>query len=129
MAKLSDRGFHQCELLEYDNRYLELVHAGTEYQRWVLRSVARREPDAAIDLVLLQLVMFCPMCGYDGRGEARWRVPGRPEFNGLVARAAAGAQKNPKRDFFDSCFASGIDCSVAQEAWDKMQERAKDPQT
>lgn len=82
-----DPRYHQCALLEYDCRYLELAHADSPYQRWVLRSLARATVSQSSDPVLLQVCLFCPMCGFDGRKDARWRIPGKPEFNELLLDA------------------------------------------
>jgi hypothetical protein len=70
---------HQCDLLEYEGQTLELVHEGTGYQRWVFMS--------ADHTVILQVVMFCPCCGLDCRKDAKWQVPGKPQFNELVNKA------------------------------------------
>lgn len=86
---------HQCPLLEYDNQYLDLVFPGTQYERWLLRSIHQRidDPD---NKVLLQIVFFCPGCGLDVRKDAHWEIPGKPTFNHIVRETRETATTQSK---------------------------------
>jgi len=76
---------HICEYLAYQERRIELAHEGTAYQRAVLF-------DANGD-VRLQVVMFCPYCGEDFRAFCHWQIPGRPQENGILARAREAGEE------------------------------------
>jgi len=80
---------HVCEYLKYQDRKIELVHEGTAYQRYALMG--------ADGHVLLQVVMFCPYCGEDFRAECLWQIPGRPQENGILARAQRAGQEAKRK--------------------------------
>lgn len=76
---------HQCEYLKYQGRRIELAYPGEKAQRWVLQS--------ADNIVLDQVVLFCPCCGKDFRADCHWQIPGRPQENEILARARAAGEE------------------------------------
>jgi len=83
---------HQCDLLEYNSLYLELLFPDDpQYRRWAL-CVAEKGEVADSDSALVDAVAFCPGCGMDCRKELDWRVPGRPAFNEILESLQKEAQ-------------------------------------
>lgn len=67
---------HECVLLKYEGRYLEYCCSGKTNARWRLIS-----PD---ELVILQIVLFCPACGLDLRGDTSSNWGGKPDLNRIL---------------------------------------------
>ena len=74
---------HQCSLLARRHVYLMLSADG----RWVLQGQKHIEViDVGSDDVVLQLILFCPMCGFDCRRDTTW-APKDPELRRELAEA------------------------------------------
>lgn len=80
---------HECEYLKYQHQHVHTAFEGTECQRAVLF-----KDDGHNDVVVLQVVMFCPYCGEDFRRECHWQIPGRPQENDILKRARLAGERN-----------------------------------
>lgn len=85
IEELDPAHVHQCEYLEYKDRFIQLFYPGDEEgQRWGMWS--------ADGLVIEQVLMFCPFCGHDFRRDLKWQVPGRPQENEIWRKAREAAE-------------------------------------
>lgn len=92
-----DGEIHQCELLEYQGRYLQFVVADSEqipterrlfpetkwyHSRWEL--ILPNESTGNGDVAILTHVLFCPCCGEDLRPDTVGCIAGRPQLAGIL---------------------------------------------
>jgi hypothetical protein len=83
MDKPKDGDIHQCELLKYQDWYIECCVSHGEKMRWrLIRSEGQIGPN---DMVHMQHVLFCPACGEDFRQHTSNGWGGKPALNKILS--------------------------------------------